>query len=294
MHATALRLLSAIRSRLGLPPLLIRQSILGREMVVPYGCYREKPDYDDAWRLACAMHSEIIFDIGANVGQAALTELLSDQPKMIVLVDANPEALAVAAQTLIRNNLSARARFVTAFVGSESGKTTTFWTVGTGSAGSMYRGHAKTASKAGTSIEAPTITIDDLCHLYQTIPDFIKIDVEGAEHLVLCGSNACVQHRKTRFLVEMHSPPELPMSENAARVLQWCADHRFTAWYLKEGTQLPSPALIAHRGRCHLLLQPLEWTYPEWLRNLRQSDPLEHVWTENAVSGLPFSRAEDV
>lgn len=278
MKLTPIHLYTSLRSRLGLPPPLVHRTILGREMVIPYGHYPNKPDYDDAWRLACALHSEVIFDIGANVGQAALTELLSEHLKVIVLVDANPEASAYAAQTLIRNNLSARARFITAFVGNESSKMAKLWTVGVGSAGSMYPGHARTASRNGQFIEVTTITIDDLCNQYEVVPDLIKIDIEGAEHLALCGGEDCAKHRKTRFLVEMHSPPELPMKENAARVLDWCARQKYRAWHLKEGAELLQPDQIAQRGRCHLLIQPEEWSYPDWLKDIRQSDPPEKVW----------------
>ncbi len=268
------RLESRVRNRLGLPFPWVKQALLGREVVLREHTIRAEIDYDDAWLHACTTHSEVMFDVGANVGQSALVGLLSPTIRQVVLVEANWEALALAAQNLIRNQLSSNARFVAAFAGDTSDATVDFWTVGTGAAGSMYQGHAQTAARAGSMLQVPTITLDDLCDVYQVVPDLVKIDVEGAEHKVLVGSTKLAAHKKTRFMVEMHSPPELPMAENAGLVLDWCKRVGYSAWYLKGEELLDGVAAIAHRGRCHLLLQPATWSYPEWLRGIKQSAPL--------------------
>jgi hypothetical protein len=36
------------------------------------GTMSSEPDYDDAWSLALALRSEIVFDVGANVGKSAI------------------------------------------------------------------------------------------------------------------------------------------------------------------------------------------------------------------------------
>jgi len=243
-------------------------------MQVREDCWRAEPDYDDAWVHACAAHARIVFDVGANVGYDALLILDSPGVEHIVLVDPNPAALALAAEHLIRNRLSAKARFVSGLVAAVAGETRSFWTVGAGAAGSVYRTHARTASRRQASLQVPTITIDSLCDTLGLVPDFIKVDVEGAESEVLGGAERCAQHGQTRWLVEMHSNLELPMRDNAARVLAWCASHGLTAWYLKQHTALRDPDDVAHRGRCHLLLQPAPWPYPEWLRGIPQKSVL--------------------
>src|SRR5687768_12557748 len=72
-------------------------------------------DYDDAWTLALSRRSEVIFDVGSNVGQAALLMTYGGNVKEIFLIDPNPEALSVAAENFIRNNLAGRARFICSF-----------------------------------------------------------------------------------------------------------------------------------------------------------------------------------
>jgi hypothetical protein len=114
-----------------------------------------------------------------------------------------------------------------------------------------------------------------LCDYYGVIPDLVKIDVEGAEHSVLIGSTGCARQEKTRFLVEMHANPDVTMEKNTANILDWCGAVNYRAWYLAQEAPLDDPIQINHRGRCHLLLQPAKWEYPDWLVGIKQSAALE-------------------
>lgn len=268
---------SFLKQRVGLPPPLVTMELAGRRLLVRQGAIRETPDYDDAWLLACAQRAKVVFDVGANVGQAALIILMSDSIEHLVLIEANPVALAVAAENLIRNRLSAKANFVWAFASSVLGEDVTLWTVGTGSAGSRYQTHAKTAASKKSSLDVVSVTLDYLSDMYGIVPDLVKIDVEGAEYDVLQGSRGIASKAQARFLVEMHSNSQLPMIENATNVLRWCEDVTFRAWYLKEHCALQNAQQIQHRGRCHLLLQPKEWKFPDWLVDVQQSDDLARL-----------------
>lgn len=268
---------SFIRQLLHLPPSLVQVHLSGRQLTVREGAIRKKADYDDAWFLACANRAQTIFDIGANVGYNALLALTTGRVEHIVLVEANPEALSRAAENLIRNRLSTGTHFIPAFAGDKDAAEVAFWTIGTGAAGSQYRSHARSASRRGQVTLVPTVTIDTLCSRLGLMPDLIKVDVEGAERSVLNGSRNCVALAKTRLLVEMHSNPDMPMAENAAGVLNWCKETGYRAWYLAEAVPFERVEQIAHRGRCHLLLQPSYWPYPEWLVGIKQSAELATV-----------------
>lgn len=264
----------AVRRLSGIAPRIEKHSLLGRPLDVVQDSVRLRPDYDDAWFVACARRSESIFDVGANSGYTAVLAMLCPGVREVVLFEPSPDALLIAAQNLIRNQLCARARFVCAFVSDRGGETAQFWTVGAGAAGSMYAGHALTASRAGSSIDVPTITLDEACDAYATEPDLVKIDVEGAEAQVLGGARKLAARGRTRFLVEMHSNPELTMAANAATALSWCDASGYAAWYLARHARLSEPEQIQARGRCHLLLQPADWPYPSWLTDIGQSASL--------------------
>ena len=125
-------------------------------------------------------------------------------------------------------------------------------------------------------MQVPTTTIDILVAEQGWAPDFIKIDVEGAEAKVLAGACQTARTARPWFMVEMHSPPELPMLENAALVLDWCRQNGYTPWYMKEAAVMNRPEMIAHRGRCHLLLLPTDSAYPAELADISQGDPFNH------------------
>ncbi|MCK5923349.1 MAG: hypothetical protein KAG66_20605, partial [Methylococcales bacterium] len=102
-----LRLLDRLNSQFGIT-LRPQETVelMGRSLTVIKGSIRLESDYDDAWSWALASRSEIIFDIGANIGQSALLMLQSPIIKKLYLVDPNPEALSFAAENLFLNNLS--------------------------------------------------------------------------------------------------------------------------------------------------------------------------------------------
>jgi FkbM family methyltransferase len=260
--------------RLGLPRPWTAQPLLGHDLVLRDGTIPGKTDYDDAWFHACAQHAETVFDVGANVGHSALMALLCPNVKQVVLVEANWEALSVAAENLVRNQLSARARFVSAFAAEMTDDTVDFWTVGTGAAGSMFASHASSAAKTGSVRRVSTITLDSLADVLEVVPDLVKIDVEGAEIKVLRGARKLASQHRSRFIVEMHSMAELTMLDNARQVLAWTTEAGYAAWYMSGASQLLSPEPIQHRGRCHLLLQPQDWAYPDWLARIPQSAEL--------------------
>jgi hypothetical protein len=140
----------------------------------------------------------------------------------------------------------------------------------------MYASHAGTAKKMNASFSVSTTTVDALVEANQIVPDLVKIDVEGAEIKVLSGSEKLAAQQKTRFFVEVHSSP-ISMHDNAIKIIDWCHDNDYHAWYLKEKVLLMDPNQIAHRGRCHLLLLPKDESFPEYLLPLKQGARLEEV-----------------
>lgn len=246
----------------------------GIKIKVLQGTLRTKADKDDAWFFALAKNSEHLFDLGCNVGYMSLIAAIQNKNKSIVLADPNPEALAKAAQNMVVNNFGLKTKFVSAFIGESDGEKVKFYTVGSGAAGSMYASHAETASAINSYYEVQKMTLDSLVKQVGQIPDLIKIDVEGAEYLVLQGATKTAAYQKSTFFIEMHALKELSMKENAALVLNWCKNNDYKAYYLKAAAELTDPETIASRGKCHLLLLPKYEKYPEYLKNIKEGSPL--------------------
>jgi FkbM family methyltransferase len=233
-----------------------------------------KADKDDAWFYELAKRSNCFFDIGANVGSTAIYAKANNKDKKVLLVDPNIEALTIAYKNLMMNQMGLNAQFFCGFVSDKGGEQVKFYTVGIGEAGSMYKSHAKTASKTNTFYYINTVTLDHLVETLNWVPDLIKVDVEGAESLVLNGAMNLVAKQQTTFFVEMHATEEIPMAKNADLILEWCKKVSYSCYYLKNHALLSSSSEVAKRGKCHFLLIPSSMPYPEVLKGINEGDDL--------------------
>ncbi|MBK8023640.1 MAG: FkbM family methyltransferase [Chloroflexi bacterium] len=260
------------RRILSLPTPLVDARLAGKTFRVREGAVPATPEDDYAWIAACSLRATRIFDVGSNVGQAALIMLLSPSVQEIVMVEPNPLALSYAAENLIRNRLSHRVRLVTAFADRADDEEVTLWTYEEGAAGSVYRERAHTASQHNAFLKAPTIRLDTLASKFG-VPDLVKIDVEGAEVRALEGATNIARLGKTRFLVEVHIIPAISTLDHVGLILKWCAPLGYGAWFLPTHERLPLAGIPDKR--CHLMLQPEGWDYPDWLKSLPALSPVD-------------------
>ena len=249
-------------------PSMVRDQLCGIQLKTLRGTIRSIPDKDDNWYYHLSGQYKKVFDIGCNVGYTALLTTIQKKVERLLLVDPNPEALSWAARNLILNNLGGCVNFMTYFVSDRTGEMIKFYSIGADAAGSMFAGHAESASAINQYYMVPTITIDDLVDQVGWIPELIKLDVEGAESMALIGATELTKKRETIFFVEMHSSKELPIIENTANVLTWCQSTNYSAWYLKEKRILNDAQEAAGYGKYHLLLQPEGFPFPGILQDM--------------------------
>ncbi|NIK92545.1 FkbM family methyltransferase [Mangrovimonas sp. CR14] len=255
----------------------IKITLCGVPLKVLKKSIRLRRDKDDAWWFHLVKHHNILFDIGSNVGYMTLLSLIQNPNRQVVLVDPNPKVLQAASKMFLENHFGFRVNFYSAFVSANCDEEVKFYTIGTGAAGSMYASHAKTASQANSFIQVKTVTLDFLMEFYNILPDLVKIDVEGAEALVLEGAKKLSEISKCSFFVEMHRNEDLTMETNTQRILDWCEVVSYRAWYLKTGSQLTSVEAVKGRGKYHLLLLPKEKPYPNYLTGIAESSPLPNL-----------------
>ena len=253
---------------------LVEMELCGVPLKVIKRSLRQKIDQDDAWWFYLAKHHSVIYDIGCNVGYTATLALIQNPNKKIVLVDPNPKALQKAAFNLIENGLGSQACFIAAFVGNTIDETIKFYTIGSKAAGSMHASHAKTAAAKNSFIEVKTVTLDYLYSFYDIKPDLVKIDVEGAETMVMESAKKIAKDTKCSFFIEMHKVENLGMEKAGQYMLEWSSEIDYSVWYPKTGELLTSAETIKNRGKCHLLLLPKEKSYPEYLKGIKQNAPL--------------------
>ncbi|MCC1484887.1 FkbM family methyltransferase [Winogradskyella immobilis] len=253
---------------------LVVSNICGVSIKATPGTIREAVDQDDTWFFYLAKHNDVIFDIGCNVGYTALLAMIQNPQRDYILVDPNPQALNEAHFNLTINNLGLKAQYFSGFVSDNDNSNMKFYTIGSGAAGSMYASHAKSAAATNSFTEVSTVTLDYLYKLYDLKPDIIKIDVEGAETLVMEGAYTVANKTECAFFIEMHNVEGLGMEKAGQLMLDWCDKAKYRAWYLKTGTELKTASTIKDRGKCHLLLLPEDKPYPDYLIGIEQKAAL--------------------
>ncbi len=75
--------------------------------------------------------------------------------------------------------------------------------------------------------EVRSITLDCFCSESRVIPDLIKIDVEGAELLVLRGAERLLEEFHPALIVGVH-PYWLPRSQKVEQIFEFLERHRYS------------------------------------------------------------------
>jgi len=213
---------------------------------------------------------EKIFDIGANIGTMVLYAKVQGVSKRILLADPNRDALLISFRNLLYNDFLINCDFTNKFIGDTVDHEVRFYTIGTGAAGSIYKSNAYSAKMVNSFFKVSTTTIDQIINELGWEPQFVKIDVEGAEAMVLNGAKQLAQKQNAWFLVEMHSCPQLSMTENISKVRDWGKRNNYTLWFMRKGKVLEINEGV-DLDKFHLLLLPHNLPYPKELLEIRES-----------------------
>ena len=167
----------------------------------------------------------VIYDIGANIGMASL--YLADRYPKARLYAFEPVPVNFELCRLNCRNLPQAEAFPWA-VGARSGAAAFSFSEKDLRAGRLRGVGTPPDQRIENEIQVPLVSIADLVAKKQLAPpDFLKIDVEGAEMEVLKGIGeqvGCVR----RMLIETHGP------EMYAACRQWVRDHGFLILHSQE------------------------------------------------------------
>lgn len=163
-----------------------------------HGCWLGSYEYDKQVLFEkIVTEGSIVFDVGAHVGFYTLLASVLVGPKgRVFAFEPFPANFSYLKQHLRLNHITN----VTAIAAAVSD-----------SAGTAYFENGTHSSQSHLalqgSLQVETLTLDDLIERGQVSPpDYIKIDVEGAEMLVLSGARALLaKHHPTIFLAT-HGP----------------------------------------------------------------------------------------
>jgi FkbM family methyltransferase len=143
--------------------------------------------------------SRCFIDVGANCGIYTVLGCTVNSDVVVVAVEPSPKVCAALAHNVAQNNLDSRVTILNVALGESNGDVP-FHEAEDSTMGSLavggYRG------QPGRVIQVKCRTLDSIVEELNIEPDFLKIDVEGFEHLVLSGASRVLSRCRPRIVLE--------------------------------------------------------------------------------------------
>ena len=183
------------------------------------------------WILKHLGRGGVLFDVGAHYGWISMKASRHvGRGGRVVAFEASPVLVELLEYHRIRNRLrqmtvvagavseadSAAARFYLLHGGLSSRNSLTIGREGLAFLDAAQR----------TVAEVPALKLDTFCETAGLAPDVIKIDVEGAEGMVLRGAASILERARPVLVISMH-PHWLPASESTESILHFTAGYGY-------------------------------------------------------------------
>lgn len=210
------------------------------------------------WLTEQLKPGQVFFDVGAHHGWVSMWALpLVGKDGSVVSFEPSPANLSILEWHRTRNNFSQWAIVPKAVSGRDAEKED-FLLVDTGDSpmNSLTTGGAGTPLMNGRNVQKSTIqtiTLDTFCREASVKPDIVKIDVEGAELLVLHGSAKLLTESYPTIILAVH-PYWLPAGQSSRQIFEYLTKYGYTVYdskgclveYLQSGEYLCLSAKTGH------------------------------------------------
>ncbi|MBE7170988.1 MAG: FkbM family methyltransferase [Williamsia sp.] len=166
---------------------------------------------------------QTVFDLGANNGVHSLlfSKLTGSQGKVFAF-EPLPQNIAEIEKNSSLNGIS-NIKIVPAAVSDKDGSTT-FYLGRYDKQGSLVG----IGSQTGREVNVKVVTLKTFIEQEKVKPDFLKIDIEGAESSALAGLGSLIAEIKPTFFIELHTPEQ---DEKVGKILQ---QYNYKAYRLTE------------------------------------------------------------
>lgn len=151
----------------------------------------------------CIRPGESVLDVGAHLGESGLlfSELVGASGR-VVAFEPDPVARSSLERNLELNRISNVAVEVESVSDREGTVTLATERLGSGADSIVRAGHR---ASNGKELEVPSTTIDSYCGGHALAPDWIKIDAEGAEPLIVKGMQRTIEKHHPSVILEFHA-----------------------------------------------------------------------------------------
>jgi len=150
----------------------------------------------------------VFWDVGANIGFYSWFVRRHASIREVVMFEPDPTNFSLIEKTIAKNVIS-NCRAINVALSDRTGETLFLVDHASGCAGSLQEFSQQEDEKSfhheyqmQETITCRTATIDKLIADGTPVPNLLKIDVEGTEHLVLAGGERCLTDFKPVMIVE--------------------------------------------------------------------------------------------
>lgn len=238
--------------------------IAGNSLMVDYNLRLSRPDRDYHVILQLARGKKCVLDVGANHGLISLLVAKQDPAVRVFAFEASEDAVNVINENVRLNSLSSQVRTINSLIADRSGKTISFFWEGSSGGASITKGRLGHTIE----IEKSTLSLDDFVLSANLRPDFIKMDIEGAENIAIYGMSFIMEKIKPDIFIELHDFGDKKLFQNAQEILDFARGFGYLMIYLRSGQPIQSADILRERGRCHVLLMPKEHYKPDYFNTL--------------------------
>jgi FkbM family methyltransferase len=174
-----------VKSKFG--NLLVYENDLITSQIVEFGNHT-RPEF--AFATGVIQHNSKVFDLGAHIGTFSLEVLsnLGGEGKLLA-VEGHPTTFNVLGMNVLDQAKRAQVFLKNGFVGNGESKFNYIEVENNSGAGHLY---------PSSSQEIETVSIDELVREYFE-PDYIKIDIEGAEFVALSHSSYIAEQKPVLY-----------------------------------------------------------------------------------------------
>jgi FkbM family methyltransferase len=239
-------------------------SILGQQLRVGYTLRSKVPDRDYSVILQLAENKKCVFDVGANHGIISLLVASKHSGAQVHSFEASEDAINIINQNIQRNEFNTSIRAVNTLVADRSGYTIPFYWEGSSGGASITKGRMRHTIE----IHKSTLSLDDYAKANNAFPDFIKMDIEGAENIAIKGMKEILSTSRPEVFIELHEFGAKKLYENAQDILDFVTPLNYEMIYLRTGKPVENAEVMKERGRCHVVLQPREKYSENYFKSL--------------------------
>lgn len=174
-----------------------------------------------------ASGAQCILDVGANIGYHALRLALREPQARVHAFEPLPKAMEFLQRNVALNHLGDRVRVYSYGLSNANSGCDFFISPQHGVNASLKNVAGRPDAQR---VVSATLTLDDWVRNHDAAPDYIKIDVEGAELLVLQGARETLRHHQPRIFSELLRKWSAPFGYHPNDVLSLMRSYGYGCW----------------------------------------------------------------